>query len=388
MSNLNAKKNANDDMKNFELLAKYIRCQRLLQSDDAKLISEIDNISSLGIGESNKSLDQDNIIPKNDYLESYSEPIKNKINEVEKLNLSELEKDKFLKGFIQTEFLGALDVKLLSAEIFYSIKNIKYQFALIEYALKNGINPMDLFNIDIDWMVNRLKAKKFKTVNLNGRKMQLQNKKNEKGLFCPEFYLKCELVFNLLCLYDGKNLFDLFSAEKIIRLFESCSKDVFLFCCEKIATINKNTTEKNFSLSSQLEKEFKAIGKRYGRIGGLFGFLFSLILIAIIANVLTVSSLSIFLIVPLGILVGWAIGKVKVLGKHNKILNLLSQTNKENNVLLMRQTFEAFKKEYESSKQNPPFGTEKFNNGNTEKNPQMGTNNKTEKLDDSIYLNL
>ena len=97
-------------------------------------------------------------------------------------------------------------------------------------------------------------------------------------------------------------------------------------------------------------------------------FLFSLLLLAVLLNIFTISSPWILLIIPLITLSGWFIGEVKAIREHNKILKLLFQTNKENNVSLMQQTFEAFKKEYESFKQNPPF--EKQNETNEKLNNQ------------------
>ena len=61
------------------------------------------------------------------------------------------------------------------------------------------------------------------------------------------------IVFNLFCLYSGKNLFDLFSAEEIIRQFGAYAEQFVKFCYNKKCGKEKNGFE---ILWNQLEKEF------------------------------------------------------------------------------------------------------------------------------------
>ena len=359
-SGVNNKKD--DDIDNFTLLAKYIRYQ-MLQANDDKIINEPNNIdfASLGFDEDDKDLDPKKIIVEKDELNSNSNTIKEEINKVKDLSLINLQTD--LKEFMQDKFLAGISGKSFPAQKFNEIKNIEYQFALIEYALKNGQNPMDLFNINLNWMIKKLS--KGQTVELNGKEIELQNKNEETGLYYPKFYLKCELVFNLFCLYNGKNLFDLFPAKTIDRLFRDYADKLVNFCYSKKYNNFKNDPEVFWN---QLKENFKSVDKKNRWIGGFFGFLFSLLLLAVLLNIFTISSPWILLIIPLITLSGWFIGEVKAIREHNKILKLLFQTNKENNVSLMQQTFEAFKKEYESFKQNPPF--EKQNETNEKLNNQ------------------
>ena len=235
---------------------------------------------------------------------------------------------------------------------------------------------MKLFDIDLDWMVKKLKTNK---ITLNGKEIELQNKNEETELYYPEFYLKCELVFNLFCLYSGKNLFDLFSAEEIIRQFGAYAEQFVKFCYNK-----KCGNEKNGDiLWNQLKKEFESIDKKNRRIGGFFGFLCSLILIAIIANIVATFSPWILVIIPLGTLTGYLVGKIKKSNRYIEVLNLLDLNNSEKNVSLMQQTFEVFKKQYKSSEEKPPGGSE-INESNVQPE-QAKLNNSKEKIDDDVY---
>ncbi len=350
MSNLSVQKNEEVNIEGFNSIAKYIRYQKLSQSNDNGLIIKIDDIGASSIAESNKNSDSKKIIVENDKLNSPSNTIKSVINEVEKLGLNALKTDKSLQKFEQMKFLYSTFGESWLVQVFHNIKNTEYQFALIEYALKSGQNPMSLFEINIYWMMTKIK--KCQTVKLNGQKIELQKKSEQEGVFYPKFYWQCEFVFKLFCLYSGENLFDLFSAEKIVRLFGSCANQFVEFCYDKKCDNKKNDSD---ILSNQLKEEFKSKGKRYGIFGGLFGFFVSFMFIFITAHIVTISSAWIFLAIPIGTLAGWASGKIQALREYNKILNLLSQTNKEDNVSLMKQTFKAFKKEYKFSKQNPPF---------------------------------
>ena len=388
MSNLSANNNKNDDITNFSLLARYIRYRRLSQSDHDRWISKVYDIDPFGVDENNKNLDHNNIIIENDYLNSHSKTIKSTIDEIEKLSFNKLKTDESLEKFRQTEFLNATAGKSFYVQVFHDIKNIEYQFALIEYALKNGQNPMDLFNINIDWMANKLQNNE---ITLNGRKITPQKKNNGNRLFCPKFYLKCELVFNLFCLCNDKNLFNLFSAKEMVRLFGSYSEDVFRFCYEKKLGSDKYNNVENQPVLTQLEKEFKSIGKQYGMLGGFFGFVFSFIFIAIIANIFAVSSPLILLIVVPGTFIGYAIGKIKKSNEYIEVLNLYDRKNKKNSSeqktlpkqkTKKQQTFEAFKGEYQDFRPKPPGGSgiNELNN-----QPKLGkADNLTENLDGDI----
>lgn len=368
--------NEDFDIKNFRLLAKYIRYQ-MLQANDDEIVNKINDIGPGGLGfdEDDKALDSKKIIVENDELNSISNTIKKEIDEVEKLILDALKTD--LKEFMQDKFLGGISGEFFPAQKFNEIKNIGYQFALIEYALKSGQNPMKLFDIDLDWMVGKLKTNK---ITLNGKEIGLQNKNEETELYYPEFYLKCELVFNLFCLYSKENLFDLFSVEEIGRQFGGYAEQFVKFCYNKKCGKEKNGSE---ILWNQFEKEFESIDKEDRRIGGFFGFLCSLIIIAIMTNIVAILSPWVLIVVPLGTLTGWLIGKVTALKSHSKILNLLDLNNSEKNVSLMQQTFEVFKKQYKSSEEKPPGGSE-INESNVQPE-QAKLNNSKEKIDDVVY---
>ncbi len=256
----------------------------MLQANDDDIVNKINDIGPGGLGfdEDDKALDSKKIIVENDELNSISNTIKKEIDEVEKLILDALKTD--LKEFMQDKFLGGISGEFFPAQKFNEIKNIGYQFALIEYALKSGQNPMKLFDIDLDWMVKKLKTNK---ITLNGKEIELQNKNEETGLYYPEFYLKCELVFNLFCLYSEENLFDLFSVEEIGRQFGGYAEQFVKFCYNKKCGKEKNGFE---ILWNQLEKEFESIDKEDRRIGGFFGFLCSLIIIAIMTNIVATLS--------------------------------------------------------------------------------------------------
>lgn len=350
MSNLNVD-NGNDADKNVDLLAKYIHHKKLISLD---LNGQINTSVKLP-HEYNRNL-TDNL-PKDKSANQ-----DDNFAEIDKLTLNQLKNDKKFESFLRNNFMATTNAENFAASRFKEINNIQSQFELIEYALKNGQNPMNLFDINLDWMID--KVKKSPMVNLNGRKVQLQNMNNKKGVLCSEFYLKCELVFNLSCLYNGKNLFDLFPAEEIIRQFKECADQFVKFCYNK-----KCSKEKNGDiLGDQLKKEFESIDKKNRRIGGFFGFLCSLILIAIIANIVATFSPWILVIIPLGTLTGYLVGKIKKSNRYIEVLNLLDLENSKNDVLTMQQTFEAFKKEYKSFKQNPPF--EKQNETNEKLNNQ------------------
>ncbi|MBQ9491938.1 MAG: hypothetical protein IJU86_04130 [Firmicutes bacterium] len=372
-SGVNNKKD--DDIDNFTLLAKYIRYQ-MLQANDDKIINELNNIdfASLGFDEDDKALDSKKIIVENDEFNSNSNTIKEEIDKVKTLSSDKLKTD--LKEFMQDKFLGGISGEFFPAQKFNEIKNIGYQFALIEYALKSGQNPMKLFDINLDWMVGKLKTNKIK---LNRKEIELQNKNEGNGLFFPEFYLKCELVFNLFCLYSEENLFNLFSAEEIIRQFGVCADQFVKFCYNKKCSKEKNGSE---ILLNQLNKEFESIDKENRRIGGFFGFLCSLIIIAIMTNIVAILSPWVLIVIPLGTLTGWLIGQVTALKSQNKILNLLDLKNSKENILLMQQTFEAFKKQYESFEPIPPGGSA-INESNVQ--PEQAKLNASEKkIDDDV----
>ena len=368
--------NEDFDIKNFRLLAKYIRYQ-MLQANDDGIVNKINDIGlgGLGFDEDDKALDSKKIIVENDEFNSISNIINMEIDKVKTLSSDKLKAD--LKEFMQDKFLGGISGEFFPAQKFNEIKNIEYQFALIEYALKSGQNPMKLFDIDLDWMVKKLTTNK---ITLNGKEIELQNKNEETELYYPEFYLKCELVFNLFCLYSKENLFDLFSVEEIGRQFGGYAEQFVKFCYNKKCGKEKNGFE---ILWNQLEKEFESIDKEDRRIGGFFGFLCSLIIIAIMTNIVATLSPWILVIIPLATLAGWLIGKVTALKSHSKILNLLDLNNSEKNVSLMQQTFEVFKKQYKSSEEKPPGGSE-INESNVQPE-QAKLNNSKEKIDDDVY---
>lgn len=365
-----------DDIDNFTLLAKYIRYQ-MLQANDDDIISKINDIGlgGLGFDEDDKALDSKKIIVENDEFNSISNIINMEIDKVKTLSSDKLKAD--LKEFMQDKFLGGISGEFFPAQKFNEIKNIEYQFALIEYALKSGQNPMKLFDIDLDWMVKKLKTNK---ITLNGKEIELQNKNDETRLYDLEFYLKCELVFNLFCLYSEENLFDLFSAEEIIRQFGTYAEQFVKFCYNKKYGKEKNGFE---ILWNQLEKEFESIDKENRRIGGFFGFLCSLIIIAIMTNIVAILSPWVLVIIPLGALTGYLVGKIKKSNRYIEVLNLLDLNNSEKNVSLMQQTFEVFKKQYKSSEEKPPGGSE-INESNVQPE-QAKLNNSKEKIDDDVY---
>ncbi len=354
MDNLNVQNKKNADIKNFTSLAQYIRYQKLLQSDnDKNSPSQLNDIDHLKINGDEKNSNSKKIIPKNDKLNSFSDTIEETINQIEKMSLEVLKTDESLKEFKRMKLLDSISGKSFSAQVFHNnIKSTEQQFALIEYALKNGQDPMDLFDINLNWMGEKLKTNK---ITLNGKEIKLQKKNKDTVLFRPRFYLKCEFVFNLFCLYSGENLFDLFSAEEIIRQFEECADKFVKFCYDKKCGKEKNGFE---ILYNQLEKEFESIGKRYGITGGLLGILFSFLFICIIANIVATLSPWILVIIPFGTLTGYLVGKIKKIKRHIEVLNLLNSENSKNNVSSLQQTFEVFKKQYESFEPIPPGGSE------------------------------
>lgn len=356
MSDLNSNNKKRVDY--FDLLARYIRYQKLSRSDN--LEKQLNDLAPFGIDENedlnnnlpdpNENLGDDDNLNKNN--------IEDKINEIENLSLNQLKKDKSFSSFISVNFFDSTIGKNLVAETFNKIVDIQLQFALMEYALKNGQNPMDLFNINLDWMIEKIGENQ--TVKLNGKEIKLQEKNEETRLYDPEFYLKCELVFNLFYLYSGDNLFDLFSVEEIGRHFGNCGYDFIWYCYKKNYNVTKENGESWVKkIDNNIESKFKAMDQINRRIGGLFGFVCSLIpiamiLIAIQANIVATLSPWILVIIPLGILAGWLIGKVQTFNKRDEIADLYEQQLPNAEHSLMQQTFDKFKSDYKQYKPKQP----------------------------------